>query len=211
MLMVLLFSVAISAKNYLPPPESEIISIALFIVVFLISSYIAHLITLAKARVVLTSEGIKHIWERRFIFSYEKNFIIPWDLVDNYVFHQDRAFDSFTINLTNKRRYKVTRLSVLPIKDDFYNLVNDFPKLADEYRNSGSSTGKEKQLIKHGESIYSGMVFKVSFFIMVAILLILVIMKIFNPDSQMNWTAIGVLGFAVLFYGTMMMQEKRQN
>jgi hypothetical protein len=69
---------------------------------------------MGKAKVVFTQEGIQHIWERRFILSWEENFIIPWNLVDNYVFQEDRTFDSFIINLTNKTRYKVNRLNVLP-------------------------------------------------------------------------------------------------
>jgi hypothetical protein len=208
---LLLCSVGFLAKSYLPPPESKMITILQFAIVFILTTYFTHLITLAKARVILTEEGIKHIWERRFILSWEKNFIIPWNLVENYVFHQDRTFDSFIINLKNKRRYKINRLNIFPIRDDFYELVNNFPRLADEYKNFGSKTGRITPSIKHGDSIYSGIAFKVVLYIMAGILLILVATKILNPASQMNWATIGFLGFGVLFYGTMIMQQKRKN
>jgi hypothetical protein len=145
------------------------------------------------------------------VLNWEKNFIIPWDLVDNYVFHEDRTFDSFIINMKNKRRYKLNRFNVFPIKDDFYELVNEFPRLADEYKNAGVTSEGRRSLVKHGESIYAGMAFRWSFYIMVTLLLILVVTKILNSDAQMNWATVGFLGSAVLFYGIMILQKKRKN
>jgi hypothetical protein len=105
--------------EYLPRTENEITSILQFLAILLISFYIANQIGMAKVKVIFTNEGIAHVWIRRFFLSWESNIEISWDLVDNYVFQEDRTFDSFIINLTNKTRYKINRLNVLPIKDDF--------------------------------------------------------------------------------------------
>jgi hypothetical protein len=208
---VLLCSVGFLAKNYLSLSENKLIFFAQFVVVLIPIVHLTHLITLAKARVILTTDGVKHIWVRRFMLNWEKNFIIPWDIVDDYVFHEDRTFDSFIINMKNKRRYKLNRFNVFPIKDDFYKLVNDFPRLADEYKNATVPSESRRSSIKHGESIYAGIVFKGALIVMALILLLFVIMKVLNPDSQMTWTTIGFLGSAVLFYGLMMVQQKRKN
>jgi hypothetical protein len=66
---------------------------------------------MGKVKVLFTDEGFVHIWQRRFILSWEKNIKISWDIVDNYVFQEDRTFDSFIINLTNKTRYKINILT----------------------------------------------------------------------------------------------------
>ena len=80
-------------------------------------------------------------------------------MVDNYVFQEDRTFDSFIINLTNKTRYKVNRLNVFPIKDDFKRLVKEFPKLSNEFKN-GIVPEIETKRIKEGESIYASKSFR---------------------------------------------------
>jgi hypothetical protein len=140
--------------------------------------------------------------------SWEKNFIIPWNLVDNYVFHEDRTFDSFIINLTNKTRYKVNRLNVLPIKDDFNRLVKDFPRLSNDYKNELDSDTESKS-IKEGESIYASKSFRWVFYFLLTGFLILALTKVFNPDSGTTWSSLGVIGSGVLFYGMMIKDKKR--
>lgn len=78
---------------------------------------------------ILTDEGILHIWKRRFLLSWEKNIKIPWDIVDNYDFESDKTCDSIIINLTNKTKYKIDKLNILPMNDDFRKLENEFLKL----------------------------------------------------------------------------------
>jgi hypothetical protein len=118
-MIVVLCSLSVLMVEYLPRTENEITSILQFLAILLISFYIANQIGMAKVKVIFTNEGIAHVWIRRFFLSWESNIEISWDLVDNYVFQEDRTFDSFIINLTNKTRYKINRLNVLPIKDDF--------------------------------------------------------------------------------------------
>lgn len=209
MIGILISSILLILDN-LPKPDSEIISIIQFLAVFVTSFYLANLIGMGKAKIVFTQEGIQHIWERRFILSWEKSFIIPWNLVDNYIFQEDRTFDSFIINLTNKTRYKVNRLNVLPIKDDFNRLVKDFPRLSNDYKN-GLDSETEIKPIKEGESIYASISFRWIFYFLLTVFLILAMTKIFNPDSGTTWSSLGVIGSGILFYGMMIIEQRRNN
>ncbi len=209
MIGILISSILLILDN-LPKPDSEIISFIQFLAVFVTSCYLAHLIGMGKAKVVFTQEGIQHIWERRFILSWEKNFTIPWNLVDNYVFQEDRTFDSFIINLTNKTRYKVDRLNVLPLNDDFNQLVKDFPRLSNDYK-SGLDSDSEIKPIKKGKSIYASKSFRWVFYFLLTGFLILVLTKVFNPNSETTWSSLGVIGSGVLFYGIMIIGQKKNN
>ena len=209
MIGILISSILLILDN-LPQPDSEILSFIQFLAVFTTSVYLAHLIGMGKAKVVLSQEGIQHIWERRFFLSWERNFKIPWNLVDNYVFQEDRTFDSFIINLTNMTRYKVNRLNFFFIKDDFNRLVKDFPKLSNDFKN-GLDSDIEPKLIKEGESIYANKSFRWVFYFMLTGFLILVMTKVFNPDSGTTWSSLGVIGSGVLFYGMMIIGQKRNN
>ena len=208
--IVILCSSIILFLDILPKPESEIISIIQFLAVFLISFYLAYQIGMGKAKVVFTEEGIQHIWERRFFLSWEKNYSIPWNIVDNYVFQEDRTFDSLIINLTNKTRYKVNRVNILPIKDDFNQLVKDFPRLSNDFK-KGLESNDDSKVIKEGESIYASKTFRWIIYFMLTVFLILAFTKVFNPDSVTSWSSLGVIGFAVLFYGMMIIRQKRNN
>lgn len=192
----------------LPKIENEVIFVIQVVVVFAISFYMAHLIGMGKAKLILNDEGITHVWERRFLLSREKNYNIPWSIVDNYVFQEDRTFDSFIINLTNQTRYKVNRLNILPNKDDFNRLVKEFPRLSNEFKN-GNDLSLGTKSIKEGVSIYARKSFRWVFYFMSAGFLILVLTKVFNPDSETKWSMLGVIGSGILFYGLMVKGQKR--
>lgn len=165
---------------------------------------------MAKVKLIFTNEAIIHIWERRFFLNWERNIKIPWDIVDNYVFQEDRTFDSFVINLTNKTRYKINRLNVLPIKDDFKKFVKDFPSLSNDYRN-GMTSNAQTLKIKEGKSIYASKSFKWIFYFLSAGFLFLTLNKIFSPDSGTTWSALGVIGGGLIFYGLMIKEHKKNN
>lgn len=209
-MIVVLCSLSILMVDYLPKPENEIISILQFIAIILISFYLANRIGRAKVKVIFTNEGIIHVWVRRFFISWERNIKIPWDIVDNYVFQEDKTFDSFIINLTNKTRYKINRLNILPIKDDFKELVKDFPKLSNEFRN-GMTPDAQTMKIKEGESFYANKSFKWIFYFLSAGFLVLILTKIFNPNSETTWSSLGVIGSGLLFYGVMILGQKKNN
>lgn len=198
-LVVILCSLSILTIDYLPQIENEVISTLQFLSIFIASFYLANLIGMAKVKVVYTDEAIFHIWERRFLLSWEKNIKIPWSIVDNYVFQEDRTFDSFIINLTNKTRYKINRLNLIPIKDDFESLVKHFPRLSNEYKNS-INPSTETNPVKKGESIYESKHFKWIFYLMTIGFIILVLSKVLDPESETKWSSLGVIGSGLLFY-----------
>lgn len=206
-MIVILCSLSILMIDHLPRIDNEIISILQFLAIFVTSFYLAYRIGMAKVKVIFTSEAIIHIWESRFLLSWERNIKIPWDIVDNYVFQEDRNFDSFILNLTNKKRYKINRLNFLPIKDDFRKLVKDFPKLSNDYR-KGQVSETETKRIKKGESIYASKSFKWILYFMSTVFLILVLFKVFDTESETTWGSLGVIGSGLLFYGLMIRGQK---
>ena len=194
--------------EYTPHIENQIVSIIQFLAVFVTSFYLAQVIAVARAKIVFTEHGYEHTWKRRFIFSWEKDIKIPWEIVDNYLFHEDRTFDSFFINLRTKKRYKINQLNILPINDDFKKLIKDFPQLSNKYKTRMDSN-IETKAINEGKSIYAGKGFKWIFYILTLAFIILLLTKIFNPESATTWSSLGVIGTGLLFYGAMI-KEKRK-
>ena len=201
-MIVILCSILFLINEYTPRIENRFISIVQFLAIFMTSFYLAYLIGKAKAKVIFTEEGYVHFWEKKFLLSREKDLNIPWNTIDNYVFQMDRTFDSFIINLKTKQRYKINRLNILPIKDDFQKLIKDFPRLSNEYR-KGTIIDNDSSMISKGESIYASKSFKWIFYFMSVVFLILVLIKILNPESTTRWASLGVIGCALLFYGLM--------
>ena len=208
--IAILVSSMILMKEYTPRIENEIISFLQFLAVFVTSVYLAHLIGMAKAKVTFTEQGFIHIWKRRFLFSWEKDIRLPWEIVDNYLFHEDRTLDSFYINLTTKKRYKINQLNVLPINDDFKKLIKDFPILSNKYK-TGTATNIETQTIKEGKSIYANKGFKWILYVFTLGFIILLLTKILNPESETTWSSLGVIGTGLMFYGAMIMEKKENN
>ena len=208
--IVILISSMLFMKEYTPRIENEIISFLQFLAVFVTSVYLAHLIGMAKAKVTFTEQGFIHTWKRKFLFSWEKDIRLPWEIVDNYLFHEDRTLDSFYINLTTKKRYKINQLNVLPINDDFKKLIKDFPRLSNKYK-AGTGTKIETQTIKEGKSIYANKGFKWIFYILALGFIILLLTKILNPESETTWSSLGVIGTGLLFYGVMIKEKKKNN
>ena len=194
--------------EYTPLIENKIISIIQFLAVFVTSFYLAHLIAMAQAKVMFTEQGFVHTWKRRFLFSLEKDIKIPWEIVDNYLFHKDRTFDSFYINLTTKKRYKINQLNVLPINDDLEKLIKDFPRLSNKYK-IGTGSNIETKKINEGKSIYASKGFKWIFYILRLGFIILLLTKILNPESETTWSSLGVIGTGLLFYGVMIKEKSK--
>ena len=188
--------------NYI---ENQFLSILIFVGMLAISFYLSILLGQARAKIVFTKEALLHIWERRFLFSWEKDVIIPWKIVDSYVIEEDRTWDSFIINLSTETRYKISRLNILSIKDDFDKLVKDFPRLSNEFKENGSDTSLN--LITEGKSKYESKSFRQSLYILLTVLLILCIIKIINSDSLISLWSLGVIGSAIAYYWLMMKRK----
>lgn len=192
--------------DYFPKTNNSFISIASFVLILIGSIFLSHLVGMAKAKVILNDEGIIHIWTRRFLFSDEKNMKIPWEIIDSYVFQEDRTFDSFIINFNNKRRYKVSRLNFFPINDDFKDLVKEFPKKSNEFKEKTLPNNKR---INEGETIYSSKFFKWVFYFMLGLFILLLYGKINDPRHTSSWSSLGVLGSVLLFYWVMILIKRK--
>lgn len=208
---IISFSVALSLliivlKNYISPIDNKFFSLLLFIGIFAISFYIALLAGSAKVIIIFTEEAFIHIWEKKFLFSRERNIKILWGNIKNYVFEEDRNFDSFIINLTTNQRYKINKQTIIPVKDDFDKLVKNFPKFANEYRKKNVSEnnivmGDYAPLIQKGESFYESKSFRWVFYFFAICFFVLLLMKILDPESGIWWGSLGVIGSGLLFYG----------
>lgn len=209
-MIVVLCSLSFLLVEYFPRFENQFLSFLQFVPILVISLYVANKIGTAKIKVIFTSEAIIHIWERRFILSWESDIKIPWDIVDNYVFQNDRTFDSFIINLKNNKRYKIDRQNMFPIKDDFKKLVKEFPRLSNDYRNRKISDNYKFKIIL-GKSIHDSKFFKWNFYLLLTGFILLILIKVFIPNSGSTWGILGALGSALLFYGTMIQRQKKKN
>ena len=194
-------------KEYMLRSENEVFNILQFLCVYTILAILANLIGTAKVKIVLTEEGILHVWKRRYFLSWAKSFKIPWDLVDNYIFHEDRTFDSLIINLKNKTRHKINRQNFIPIKDDFDRLINDFPKVSNQFKGSSSL---RKDIIKEGESFYTSKHFKWVFYVFSALFILLLFNKIINPQSELKWSPLIIIGSGLSFYYIQMLLKKKK-
>jgi hypothetical protein len=125
---LILCSTSIMIKQYLPKIENQFVSFVIFAIVFAISFYIASFFATAKIMIILTEDSILHFWKRRFFLNWEKDIKNPLEIVDNYAFKSDRTCDTIIVNLSNKMKYKIEKLNIFPMNDDFRRLENDFLK-----------------------------------------------------------------------------------
>ena len=207
---IVLCSLSFLLVEYFPQVENQFISFLQFIPILVISLYAANKIGTAKIKVIFTPEAIIHVWERKFLLSWERDINIPWDIVDNYDFQNDRTFDSFIINLKNNTRYKIDRQTMFPIKDDFKKLVKEFPKLSNEYRNKEVSDNQKFKIIE-GKSIYDSKFFKWIFYFLLSALLLLTLNKILDQNSETTWSTLAILGSGFAFYAIMIRRQKMKN
>lgn len=162
-----------SLTDFLPKINNDFIFILKTFTVFAISFYIAYLIGKAKIKILMTDEGFFHIWERKFLLSFEQNIKISWDLIKDYVIEEHRYIDCFTINLNINKRYKISRLSNPFIKDDYDKFLDDFPQISNRFK--GNMNQSNKSPIVKGLSFYESKEFKwFIYFIILAIILILI-------------------------------------
>lgn len=103
-------------------------------IAFAISLYFSSILSIAKIKVTVSSEGFIHTWQRKFIFSKEKDIKIPFEIVENSNSKSDRSFDTFTITLKNKIKYEIETLNIFK-NDEFSRFEKDFPKYLKQFKN----------------------------------------------------------------------------
>lgn len=207
-LILIINLLSILALNYLPETDNEVLFFLKFVLILLIAFYCAYQIALGVVKLTFTSEGIEHIWTRRYLFSNQNGVKISWNLVESYIFDNDTSFDTFKINLVNNTRYKLSRINFIKIKDDFEKLKRDFPKLANEFQ-----TGKlinDYIKIEEGPSQYDSPVFRWTIYGLVAILLFLFLAKLNNPNEGTSWATLCILGSSLLFFVMMITNRSKK-
>lgn len=122
--------------NNLPNWDNLVVDIVLFLAVYILSFYLAHLIGKGRVKIIVTEAGITHLWEKHFIFNKENTFTIPWERVVSFNDKTYTYFDKIEINLTNQLRYKQFRLNVMLNNDDFKSFKEDFPRLQKTYQSN---------------------------------------------------------------------------
>lgn len=207
-LIVLLMGSTVTFGKTLFDGDSFFVDLILFLIFFGVLFYLSYLISLAKATVIFTDKALVHQWQIRFFLSREKNYEIPWCLIDNYFFEPDKTFDSFVINLSNKTRYKISQINVLPIKDDFEKLISDFPKLANTYK-INSTSGNDTIPIHEGKNIYATKAFRWLFYLLIFLAIFIVITSLLSNDFQTSMGAIGLIIASIIFYAWMIKKYKR--
>ena len=203
---IIICSLSFLLVEYFPKVENKIISFLQFAPILLLALYTANKISIAKIKIVFTSEAIIHTWERRFPLSWEKDITIPWTIVDNYVFENDRSFDSFIINLKNNTRYKIDKQNMFPEKDDFKKFVKEFPKLSNAYRNNNNAENQKSEIFE-GENFYQSKSFRWIFYFLLSVFLFLVSNKIIDPNFETTWISLASLGSGLAFYGVQIQKK----
>jgi len=172
-----------------------------------LSFYLASLIGSAKIKIVFTEEAFLHIWEKKFLFSFEKNIKIAWDTMDNYVLERHRIFDCFTINLTTNQRYKINRLAFLSPKDDFVEFLLNFPNLANSYlANSHQNQNipeKETKNIECGARLHIEKEIKAFKWLVYAVVIIFVplfVHSIISPNEKISWFPLVMIAAILIPY-----------
>ncbi len=167
---------------------------------------ISHIVASAKIRIKLDSNGLKHYWERRFLLDFQKNVLIRWELIDNYVFEPDRSFDNFKLNLNNNLRYKFYRSNMFKIDDDFERFNIEFIEIV---KNKNQQSGIERQKIVRGKTIYEDISYRWLFHLYGLTFIVLLIIKFIDPAKGTSWPMLGIIGSSYFFYLLMIYRFKK--
>ena len=196
-------------SDFLADIENRILYTLITLGTLVASFYFSSLIGQARIKLVFTKEALLHVWESHYWFSWEKDISIPYEIIDTYVFEEDRTWDSFIINLTTKMRYKIDRLNIIPAKDDFDELVKDFPHLSNHFK-EGAELSQDIAFnsIKEGASKYQSKSYKQGMYILSIAFIILCILKITSSGKLAGLLSLGVLGSAIAYYWSMINAKK---
>ena len=131
--IIVFLSFSLLQDKYVVHIENKFLSFLFFMLLFVSSFLISSILATARIKVILSNDSIVHIWKRRFFLSRERDIKINWTLIENYKFESYRKFYSLIINLSNKTQYRIERLNILPIDDDFRKLENELAKRLNQY------------------------------------------------------------------------------
>ena len=173
------------------------------IITIAIAFTIASALSRNVATVKLDEKEYSHVPIKNML-SKSSQILVPWRDIVDYVYEQDRAFDIFTINMKNGKRYRFHRLNIIPIKDDFKQLLNEFS----HFTRSEKEKQVERTTIDEGTTIYDQKWFEWIFYIFSVMVIFSVIMEINKPGSRSNWGGLGYMVSMMVFYGIKLYKKK---
>ena len=199
---IILFPIGTYLVNCIPNANIKIFDFILFASMLAGIVYLTMLLSRARIKIEFTEEGFRHIWVKKFILSQEKDIKIDWDQIVDYIFEEERGWDSFQLTLKDNNKYKIYRYTYFPQKDDFNKLAVQLPKYVKKI-NESKNIG-----IGEGKSIYQLKSFKWILLLLTASTILLLSIKLANPESAIQWTALGVIVAALLFYWMQIKNKK---
>lgn len=183
--------------------------IVIFLLVGVLSFFVALFVATAKVKVIFTEDAFLHIWEKKFLFSREKDIEIPWVIMDNYVLEIDRDSMDFIINLKTNMRYRIRKFTLISIQDDFDKMVRAFSRHANDYRRKHVSE-EDTTLIKEGKTIYEEKYFEYGYYFFLFVFIVfLLVPAILDPEQDAYWPKLALLGSLFIFYGYMIRRHKK--
>lgn len=184
--------------------------IVFFIFVYVLSFFVALFVATAKVKVIFTEDAFLHIWEKKFLFSREKDIEIPWAIMDKYVLEIDRNSKDFIINLKTNIRYRIRKFTLISIQDDFDKMVRAFSRHANDYRKKHVSE-EDTTLIKEGKTIYEEKYFEYGYYFFLFVFIVLLLVPaILDPEQDANWAKLAFWGSLFGFYGYMIRRHKKK-
>jgi hypothetical protein len=197
---IILYVLTLSSKGGNP-----IIPFIIFIGLLIGAGYLITILSRARVKIELTEEGFKHLWIRKFVFSRDKDIELKWSQIINYVYQEGRGYESFQLTLPENKRYKILRYNYFPQKDDFEKFISQFPGFINKLKESTDNK------IEKGKSMFEEPAFKWIMIIFTAILTLLIINKILNPENSTSWIVCLCLSLIIGFYWIQMRINKKKN
>jgi hypothetical protein len=195
---VVLFPPTLFLLGQLPKGINNFILFLLFFGQQIGITYLITIFSRARIKIEITDKSYKHIWIKKFLFSRESDVEIKWSQIIDYVFEEDRGFDSFQLTLPDKKRYKIWRNNYFTQNADFTKFNTYFPK---DLERINDALGIE---IKRGKTIYEERGFKWIMLFISIVVGFLICNKLINPGNGINWSTLGILVLAMAFYGLRM-------
>lgn len=112
--------------------DAKMLMTILLMAWLILSFSISYWLSRGKLRLVLSEEGIKCFWERRFFLSFSKGWYAMWKQTKSYFMYGDRGWDCFALNFTNGYCFRFRRINFLRLKDDYEKFESNFGKNANE-------------------------------------------------------------------------------
>lgn len=158
-----------------------------------LSLFIALKLSTAMIAIKVNSQGFRHRWIRRFLFSREPDIFLSWSQIQEYFFEDDRTYVKFQMRLPNNQRYRFYRQTIWPVKDDFERFRAAFPKLIQQ------ADSMDHEIVL-GKTIYEEPWFRKIMVVMSAMVILLWGSALMDWSNAANVWTYGAITLGLAFY-----------